>query len=106
MEASTNSVKHLPQLGDWQRWRDGDADAQDILNWQTALGERLPQLPMDLLDPSLLPVKLLQSPDQWRPEHSGLDHHALLASHPALKDPGQLLPSGILKAILQGDVGL
>ena len=106
MEASTNSVKHLPQLGDLRRWRDGDADAQDILNWQTALGERLPQLPMDLLDPSLLPVKLLQSPDQWRPEHSGLDHHALLASHPALKDPGQLLPSGILKAILQGDVGL
>ena len=56
----------------WQRWRAGLASAEEIERWQQQLSQQLPQLPPELLDPSLLPIALLRDPSQWCPEDSGL----------------------------------
>ena len=86
----------------WQRWQSGLASATEIEHWQQHLSQQLPQLPQELLDPSLLPIALLQDPTQWSPEESGLDPIELLASHRDLTDANQLLSSGLLSEIALG----
>jgi len=90
----------------WQRWKSGLASAEEIERWQQELSQKLPQLPPELLDPSLLPVALLRDPNQWSPEDSGLAPDDLLASHRDLTDANQLLNSGLLGEIALGQRSL
>ena len=90
----------------WQRWRAGLASAEEIERWQQQLSQQLPQLPPELLDPSLLPIALLRDPSQWCPEDSGLATGDLLASHRDLSNPKQLLNSGRLGDIASGQRSL
>ncbi len=86
----------------WQRWHSGLASAEEIQSWQQHLSHRLPQLPQELLDPTLLPIALLRNTSKWSPEDSGLDPVELLASHRDLTDANQLLSSGRLREIALG----
>ena len=90
----------------WQRWKSGLACAEEIERWQQELSQKLPQLPPELLDPSLLPIALLRDPSQWTPEDSGLAPEDLLASHRDLTDANQLLSSGLLGEIALGQRSL
>ena len=90
----------------WQRWKAGLASAEEIGRWQQQLSQQLPELPPELLDPSLLPIALLRDPSQWSPEDSGLDPIDLLACHRDLTDTKQLLSSGRLGEIALGQRSL
>ncbi len=90
----------------WQRWQSGLASAEDIQRWQQQLSHQLPELPPELLDPSLLPIALLRDPSQWSPEDSGLDPIDLLACHRDLTNAKQLLSSGRLGEIALGQRSL
>jgi len=90
----------------WQRWTAGLASAEEIERWQQQLSQQMPQLPPELLDPSLLPIALLRDPSQWCPEDSGLAPGDLLASHRDLTDANQLLSSGRLGEIALGQRSL
>ncbi|MCB4389919.1 rhamnan synthesis F family protein [Synechococcus sp. MU1617] len=86
----------------WQRWQSGHASAEEIEHWQQQLHQQLPQIPPELLDPSLLPIALLRDPSQWSPEDSGLAPVDLLTSHRDLTHANQLLSSGRLREIALG----
>ncbi|MDC3011614.1 glycosyltransferase [Synechococcus sp. AH-736-G21] len=90
----------------WKRWKAGLASAEQIEHWQQQLSQQLPQLPPELLDPSLLPITLLRHPSQWSPEDSGLDPTDLLACHQDLSDTKELLSSGRLGEIALGQRSL
>nr|WP_115093264.1 rhamnan synthesis F family protein [Synechococcus sp. UW106] len=90
----------------WQRWQSGLASAEEIQRWQQQLSQHLPQLPKELLDPSLLPVSLLRDATQWAPTDSGIDPIDLLSSHRDLTDAKQLLSSGRLREIALGQRSL
>ena len=81
----------------------GLASAEEIERWQQELSQKLPQLPPELLDPSLLPVALLRDPSQWTPE----DDVGWLRCSSGLPpkiytDPKHLLSSGRLAEIALG----
>ena len=90
----------------WQRWQAGQASAEEIERWQQQLHQQLPQIPQELLDPSLLPIALLHNPSQWSPQDSGLDPIDLLACHRDLTNAKQLLSSGRLGEIALGQRSL
>ena len=90
----------------WQRWQSGFASVGEIQRWQQQLSQQLPQIPQELLDPSLLPVALLRNPSQWSPENSGIDALDLLDCHRDLSDAKHLLSSGRLREIALGQRSL
>ena len=90
----------------WKSWCNGSASDQSILQWQAVLAARIPELPTELLDPRLLPIALLDAPEKWSPETSGLDASNLLASHTHLEHPSRLLSCGLLSAIGLGEASL
>ena len=59
-----------------------------------------------LLDPQLLPLKLLLNPDHWNPIDDGVNKLACLNNHSELSKIEDLLPSGILNKILKGELSL
>ena len=102
MEPSSGQDNTTLDAEAWQRWQAGYASAIEIERWQQQLREHLPQLPQELLDPSLLPVALLRNPSQWSPENSGIDALDLLVCHRDLSDAKHLLNSGRLREIALG----
>ncbi len=67
-----------------------------------ALAPLLPHWPSQLLHPKFVPAELLADPLHWSPERSGVNRMALLAAHPHLHHPEELLASGLLLRILTG----
>ncbi|QNJ00990.1 O-antigen biosynthesis protein [Synechococcus sp. A15-62] len=106
MEPASGQDRSTLDAQAWQRWRSGRASAEEIEHWQQQLQQQLPQIPPELLDPSLLPTALLRDPSQWSPEDSGLDPIALLACHRDLTNAKQLLSSGRLGEIALGQRSL
>ena len=58
------------------------------------------------LQPQLLPLTLLFQPDQWHPTHSGIHELACLSHHQDITSLDDLLGSGILNQILNGERSL
>ena len=73
---------------------------------QPALAERNPGLPVACLDPRLIPIPLLVSPQSWAPQDSGIDEKALLQAHPDLIGATTLVSSGRLSQIVHGEACL
>ncbi|MGB1416425.1 MAG: rhamnan synthesis F family protein [Synechococcus sp.] len=65
-------------------------------------GRPFQPLPVELLDPKLLPHDLLTSPERWQPTMAGIDPSALLEAHPDLQDSNDVLSSGRLVEIALG----
>ena len=59
-----------------------------------------------LLDPRLLPLELLLHPESWSPSLNGINTLACLNNHRQLTSIEDLLTSGILNNILQGELSL
>jgi GT2 family glycosyltransferase len=76
--------------------------ALDGIELNAALAPLLPDWPPQLLHPKFLPAELLADPLHWSPERSGVNRMALLAAHPQIHHPEELLPSGLLLRILTG----
>ena len=72
------------------------------LELNAALVPLLPHWPPQLLHPKFVPAELLADPQSWSPECSGVNSMALLAAHPQLQRPQELLASGLLLRILMG----
>ncbi|QNJ04041.1 O-antigen biosynthesis protein [Synechococcus sp. PROS-U-1] len=106
MEPSSGKDNTTLDAQAWQRWQSGLASVEEIQRWQQQLSQHLPQLPKEMLDPSLLPIALLREASQWAPEDSGLDPVDLLASHRDLATANQLLSSGRLREIALGQRSL
>jgi O-antigen biosynthesis protein len=73
---------------------------------QLTLAERNPGLPKAFLDPRLVPISLLVSPQSWRPRDSGIDEQALLEAHPELATAHAFVSSGRLVKVIQGEESL
>ena len=70
------------------------------------LAERNPSMPVDCLDPRLIPIPLLVTPQSWAPKDSGIDEKALLQAHPELISATTLMSSGRLTQIVRGEACL
>jgi len=103
LELSQDQGQHGPLIRLLRRYRREQIDEARI---RASLKPRHRDLEERFLHPQLLPPELLVSPDTWRPDASGLHHDALLAAHPDLNAPDQLLSSGILNRILRGEIPL
>ena len=103
LELSQGQGQHGPLIRLLRRYRREQIDEARI---RASLKPRHRDLEERFLHPQLLPPELLVSPDTWTPAASGLHHDALLAAHPDLNAPGQLLSSGILNRILRGEIPL
>ena len=73
---------------------------------QPSLAERNPGLPVACLDPRLIPIPVLVSPQSWAPRDSGIDEKALLQAHPDLMGATTLVSSGRLTQIILGEACL
>jgi GT2 family glycosyltransferase len=58
------------------------------------------------LDPRLIPIPLLVSPQGWAPRDSGIDEEALLQANPDLLSAATLVSSGRLTQIIRGEAPL
>ena len=73
---------------------------------QPKLAERNPGLPVAFLDPRLIPIPLLVTPQSWTPRDSGIDEEALGRAHPELVTAKDLVSSGRLTQIIRGEAPL
>ena len=103
LNLSKEQGQHGPLIRLLRRYRREQLDAAEV---RAALKPRHPDLDQRFLHPQLLPPELLVSPETWTPEASGLHGEALLAAHPCLTSPEQLISSGILNRILRGEIPL
>ncbi len=61
---------------------------------------------MAFLDPRLIPIPLLVTPQSWTPRDSGIDEEALGRAHPELVTAKDLVSSGRLTQIIRGEAPL
>ena len=73
---------------------------------QPSLAALNPDLPKACLDPRLIPIPLLVTPQNWTPRDSGIDEEALLQAHPDLMRATTLVSSGRLTQIIRGEACL
>ena len=73
---------------------------------QAILAERNPGLPEACLDPRLIPIPLLVSPQSWTPRDSGINEKALRQAHGDHLGATTLLSSGRLAQIIRGEACL
>ena len=106
----------------FQLWREGNGEGclntlKRLLKRHRAIGLDLeviqsslqslhPHLDQQHLEPQLLPLTLLLQPDQWHPSHSGINELACLSHHHDIKSLDELLSSGVLNQILNGERSL
>ena len=95
--------QHGPLLRLLRRHRRDGLDAEML---RDGLAPRHPDLDRRFLHPQLLPAELLVDPQHWRPDHSGINAAALLASHPELTSADNLVSDGLLNKILKGERAL
>ena len=104
----------------FQLWREGDCSSVNVerlLKRHRSIGLDLEVIQASLitlhshldrrhLQPQLLPPALLLHPDQWDPRTSCIDELACLSHHSELGNLEELLPSGKLNQILNGELSL
>lgn len=103
LQLSQEKAQHGPLIRLLRRYRREQMDASSI---RASLKPRHQDLDERFLHPQLLPPELLAAPEIWSPEASGLHNEALLAAHPGLTSPEQLVRSGLLNRILRGEIPL
>ena len=97
-EGSEATVRRL-----LKRHRSIELDLEVI---QSSLATLHPHLDRRHLQPLLLPASLLLHPDRWDPKESCIDELACLSHHSELTKLGELLSSGKLNQILDGEQSL
>ena len=72
---------------------------------KSTLSQLHKHLDRHLLHPQILPLSLLLDPEHWNPQDSGINELALLQHH-TISSLDQLLSSGILNRVLNGEQSL
>lgn len=97
-ESSDRNIKRI-----LRRYRKFEIDLEVI---QESLIKLHRNIDTHLLDPKLLPAELLLYPEQWNPTSHGIHILACLNHHRHISNIDELLPSGTLNQILNGELSL
>ena len=97
-QCSEGSIKRL-----LKRYRKLEIDIEVI---QADLVDLHRNIDKYLLDPKLLPAELLLHPEDWNPTSNGINTLACLGHHRNILSVNELLTSGTLNKILNGELSL